>query len=612
MANYYRTHTCSELSPSLDGQTVTLSGWISTVRDHGGLSFLDLRDKSGICQVSWEQSDSVEGADSSFKGIKLKQEQVIRVTGKLIRRPEGMENKKVQNGDIELRCESIELLSDTAPLPFQIEENIDHVHENTRLKYRYLDLRRPELQRKLEMRHKAFQASREYFTQREFLEIETPILYKSTPEGARDYLVPSRNYPGQFYALPQSPQTLKQLLMISGFEKYFQICKCFRDEDLRADRQPEFTQIDIEASFVEENDIYQLLEGYMKHLWKRCLDVELETPFQRITYETAMNSYGSDKPDLRYGLALENISELVKDSGFRVFSSAVQNGASVIALPVRNSELKELGREVPNWSRKNLDGFVKYVEAFGLKGLAWIKVSEGEWSGPIAKFFDEEKRLEINKALKLEAGDVVMFGAEESPRILQAMGALRQSLAKKELDLENAQLKNPWAFAWITEFPLFEYSAKDKRLFAAHHPFTMPQNDEIETLFNSADPEKLSSMRAQAYDLALNGYELGSGSIRIHDQKLQKRMFECLQLSEEDISEKFGYFVEALNYGPPPHGGFAFGMDRLMMLICGTELIRDVIAFPKTTSASDLMAASPSQVSPEQLADLRINVIKET
>lgn len=535
----------------------------------------------------------------------------MQITGKVVARPEKMRNSKLVTGDIEIHATLVKVLAKAEPLPFEIDSDSPNANEETRLKFRYLDLRRAPLQKNLLIRHKLYQSTRRFLDEQGFLEIETPILYKSTPEGARDYLVPSRVHKGSFYALPQSPQTLKQLLMISGFEKYFQIARCFRDEDLRADRQPEFTQIDIEASFFTQNEFLSLMEQLTARIWKDCIGVDIQIPFPRLLYQDAIEKYGSDKPDLRFGLELKNISPMVESSSFQVFSSTVKAGGAVVALAVTQKELKEAGLNIPDWSRKFFDQLNLIVQAFGLKGVAWVRVQDtGTWNSSIAKFFTPEEQKKINLELGTENGDYILFGAEKMPRVFEAMGSLRRHLAR-ELGLITEGLSNKWAFTWITEFPLFEFDEKQNRLAAAHHPFTRPIESDVEIL-KSNDLQAKRQVRAHAYDLALNGFEVAGGSLRIFDPEVQSAMFRSLGLNDQQAKEKFGFFIDALKFGTPPHGGIAFGVDRLAMLLCGTEAIRDVIAFPKTTSALCQMSESPSEVDPEQLAELRIQVAHKT
>ena len=592
----YRSVNCGDLRENHVNQEVTLCGWVQTLRDHGGLAFLDLRDRSGICQVFLPDEVS---------NVKLRNESVVQIVGEVMKRPEGMSNSKIATGAIEVKAKKVEVLSLAEALPFNIEEKNEGVNENTRLKYRYLDLRRPELKRILEVRHRVLQLTRKFFTDNKFWEIETPFLYKSTPEGARDYLVPSRVHPGNFYALPQSPQTLKQLLMVSGFERYFQVVRCFRDEDLRADRQPEFTQIDLEASFLSPDEFMGILEKFVALLWKEILGVEIKTPFPRLAYKEAMESYGSDKPDMRFGLKLHDVGTHFKGSSFKVFSSVIENGGKVVALAVKKSEVGE----VPAWSRKDMDNFNTAVTPYGLKGVAWVKVEEAGWNSQIAKFFSPEQQKQVSSALGASNGDYIFFAAEAAPRVYEAMGNLRLMVAR-ELKLIGEGLSQSWPFTWITNFPLFEFDAQNGRLAAAHHPFTRPLDEDLEKL-KSNDIDTLRSIRALAYDLALNGSEVAGGSFRIFNSDVQKSMFKALGFKDEEIKEKFGFFVEALQYGTPPHGGVAFGLDRLVMMLAGTNNIRDVIAFPKTASASCLMSECPSRVSPDQLAELQLQVLKK-
>jgi len=610
----YRTHSSSDLNAQLVGQKVKLSGWVHRLRDHGQVAFLDLRDRSGLCQVVIE--------NTKLLGDGLRAEFVVSITGTVRARPANMVNAKMPSGEIELVAEAVQVLSHAEVPPFTIDDDNAGVNENTRLKYRYLDLRRPSLLKNFQMRHKILQLTRRYFDDHGFLEIETPILYKSTPEGARDYLVPSRVHPGEFFALPQSPQTLKQLLMIAGVERYCQIARCFRDEDLRADRQPEFTQIDIEASFLDRDELLTILEGFVVKLWKECLGVTITAPFERMAYQTAMDDYGSDKPDLRFDLKLKDISAQVENCGFNVFSSTVKGGGKVIALPVRAEELTQAKLAAPTWSRKFYDFLNTVVQPFGLKGVAWARVdassATGGWNSSIAKFFKPEELRALESQLGLKEGDHVFFAAEQAPRVQEAMGTLRLHLAR-ELGFIKPGVSDQWKFAWITEFPLFVYEPSDGRLYAAHHPFTRPLEADREIFVNNAEAagrgdaaavKKLASVRAEAYDLALNGFEVCGGSLRIYDTKVQAAMFRALGLSDAEAKEKFGFFLEALQYGTPPHGGCAFGLDRLAMLMAGADSLRDVIAFPKTARAVCLMSETPSPVAPEQLAELRLQVLK--
>lgn len=601
----YRSHYIEDLNASLEGKTVKLSGWVNRVRDHGGLYFFDLRDRSGKAQIM---------VPANLKDQpKLRSEFVVCVEGVVQKRPSGMQNTKIKAGDIEVHATSIKVLAEAETPPFSIEDSNTEVGENTRLKYRYLDLRRPEVQNNLFIRHKMLQSTRKNLSDMGFVEVETPILYKSTPEGARDYLVPSRVQPGSFYALPQSPQTLKQLLMVAGFDRYFQVARCFRDEDLRADRQPEFSQIDIEASFLDQNEFLSLMETFTKNLWSEVLNVDLPTPFPRILYKDAMEQYGSDKPDCRFDLKLKNISEHVKNASFQVFSQAISSGGAVIALAVKQKELQSLGLSAElNWSRKQLESLQNFAKGHGLKGLAHAKVeADGTWNSPIAKFFEDAQIKAINESLNILPGDWVFFAADTKSKASQAMGALRGLLAKELGILDCESVKNAWAFRWVVEFPLFDRDDKTGRLVPAHHPFTRPHPEDEHILLNgNSTDDELIKIRAEAYDLALNGFEVAGGSLRIFNSKMQSALFKAIRVSDEEAKEKFGFFVEALQYGTPPHGGMAFGLDRLTMLACKTDAIRDVIAFPKTTSASCLMSDCPSRVDSEQLAELRIGITK--
>lgn len=600
---FYRSHNCASINATLATQSIKLSGWVHRTRDHGGVKFVDLRDRSGICQIV------IPPELSASLGLKVRSECVVQIEGVVHRRPEGMVNKKMPSGEIEVHATFIKLLAESEVPPFSIDDENANANENTRLKYRYLDLRRPSLQKNFIMRHKLLQLTRRYFDQEGFLEIETPILYKSTPEGARDYLVPSRVHPGEFFALPQSPQTLKQLLMIAGFERYFQIARCFRDEDLRSDRQPEFTQVDLECSFLSRDEFLVILEGFIKKVWKECLNVELQTPFRRMSYFEAVNCYGSDKPDLRFDLKIVDVSPIAQHTGFNVFSSTVKNGGKVFALPVRKTELAARKTEHPQWSRKFFDSLATIVSPFGLKNVLWAKMeSAGVWNSPAAKFFKPEELASFEQTLQLSPGDYVFFAAEKDGRVQEAMGALRLHLAR-ELGLIKSGVSDVWEFCWVIEFPLFVWDEQANRLFAAHHPFTRPLAEDEDKML-SGDVEKMKDVRAEAYDLALNGFEVGGGSLRIYDPKVQSAMFKALGFSDEEATKQFGFFIEALKYGTPPHGGIAFGVDRLAMLLCGADSLREVIAFPKTARAVCLMSETPSRVSPDQLAELRLQIIK--
>lgn len=564
---------------------VRLKGWVQKRRDLGGLIFIDLRDKSGVIQIVFNPDYSQEALEIAES---IRSEYVIDVVGKLVLRDESTVNNSIQTGKLEVLANSIKVLNKAKNPPFMIQDDIN-ISEDIRLKYRYLDLRRPGLQETFKLRHQTTQAIRNYLNKNEFLEMETPILTKSTPEGARDYLVPSRVHPGEFYALPQSPQLFKQLIMMSGFERYYQIARCFRDEDLRADRQPEFTQVDIETSFLTSDEIMTMTEEMMKEVVKEVKDVDINLPLQRMPYDEAMNRFGSDKPDTRFGLELIHVSDIVVDSGFKVFKQAVENGGKVALLNVTGA--------ADNYSRKDIDKLTEFVNVYGAKGLAWLKVEEEEVKGPISKFLSAEEKAAILDKANAASGDLLLFVADKTSVVYDSLGALRLKLGK-DLKLIDEQVFN---FLWVTDWPLFEYDEELGRYFAAHHPFTSP----IE-----ADKEKLltepMNVRANAYDLVLNGYELGGGSIRIHQKELQNQMFKALGFTEEEATEQFGFLLEALEFGAPPHGGVALGLDRIIMLLAGRSNLRDTILFPKTASASDPMTEAPSEVSSDQLQELSI------
>lgn len=560
------------------GEAVTLNGWVSKKRDLGGLVFIDLRDRSGIIQlVINPESPAYENA------LKLKNEFVIKVVGEITLRQNVNDNLKT--GEIEVIVNDIEILNESNELPFDL--NNTTALEDTRLKYRYLDLRRDELKNKIMMKHKVMQAAREYLNNNEFLEIETPILCKSTPEGARDYLVPSRVNKGSFYALPQSPQLFKQLLMMSGFEKYYQVARCFRDEDLRADRQPEFTQIDLEMSFVNEEDVMNLTEGLLTHIFKKAKDMDIKTPFIRMTYKDAMDLYGSDKPDTRFDMKINDITEGFVNTDFTVFKDVISNGGIINCLVVKNA--------ADSYSRKNIDALTEFVKTYKANALAFLKYN-GEFTGSIAKFIDEKTGNYLKEKLNLEDNDLVLIIAGERKMVKTSLGALRLKLGK-DLDLID---KDKFNFLWVTDFPMFEYSEEEGRFISCHHPFTHPADVD-----NLDDKE---NALARAYDIVLNGYEVGGGSIRIHDPKVQEKVLEALEFTKEDAYEKFGFLLDALTFGAPPHGGLALGLERLTMILSGTDNIRDVIAFPKTTSASCLMTQAPNEVSTKQLDELHIKL----
>lgn len=584
-----RTHMCGELRENHVGQNVVLMGWVQKRRDLGGLIFTDLRDRTGIVQVVFGEEINKE---AFTKAQELRSEYVIAVIGEVVLRE--APNPNLPTGMIEVKGKELRILSESETPPIYIKENLD-ASEAIRLKYRYLDLRRPDLQRNIIIRHKAAKVVRDFMDENGFLEIETPMLTKSTPEGARDYLVPSRNFPGKFYALPQSPQIFKQLLMVSGFDRYFQIVRCFRDEDLRANRQPEFTQIDIEMSFVDIDDVIDLNERLMKRLFKEILNIDIPTPFLRITYKEAMERYGSDKPDIRFGLELVDISDEVKNSNFKVFKDTVANGGTVRGINAKGCA---------EFSRKEIDKLEELVKTYGAKGLAWIALKEGEIKSPIAKFLSEEELNAIKNKMQAETGDLLLIVADKPKTVFAALGALRLELGRK-LELIGSNNKE-FKFLWVTEFPLLEYDEEEGRYVAMHHPFTSPMDEDIELL--ETNPEKV---RAKAYDMVLNGEEIGGGSIRIHDTKLQERMFKALGLSMEKAYEKFGFLLEAFKFGPPPHGGLAFGFDRIVMFLTGTDNIKDVIAFPKNQNAACPLTNAPSEVDEKQLDELGITVIEK-
>lgn len=567
-------------------ETVELKGWVQKRRDLGGLIFIDLRDKSGIIQIVFSPESSQEALDIADK---VRSEFVISVSGKVVAREENQINKNISSGEIEVEATDIKILSKASTPP--ISPSDKEVSEENRLKYRYLDLRTKRLQEILRLRHKITRAFRTFLDDQDFVDIETPVLSKSTPEGARDYLVPSRIHEGAFYALPQSPQLYKQLLMVSGFEQYYQIVKCFRDEDLRADRQPEFTQVDIEMSFVDEEDVISMNEQLIKHIMKTVKGVDITLPIPRMTYDEAMNNYGIDKPDTRFDLKLQDVSKFAAGVDFKVFKSTVDNGGVVKSIVIKG--------EADNYSRKDIDKLEAFTKTYGAKGLAWMKFKEGALSGPIAKFFDESEQETLVSTLGLVEGDLAVFVADKSDVVHAALGNLRNKLGR-DLNLTDRDTFN---FVWITDWPLFEYDEEEGRYFAAHHPFTSPQDSDLEKM--EAAP---GEVRAKAYDIVLNGYELGGGSIRIHDNEVQDKMFKALGFSEADVESQFGFFTEALKYGTPPHGGIAYGLDRFVMLLAGTDNIRDVIAFPKTSSAMDLMNQSPSGVAEAQLNELSLAI----
>ena len=584
-----RTHRCAELDIANIGDTVTVMGWANKRRDLGGVIFIDLRDRSGMLQVVFNGSN---GQEMFSKAETIRSEYVLAVIGEVVIRSPETVNPKLKTGEIEVMVKELRILSKAETPPVQIEEDSD-VNEMVRLKYRYLDLRRPDMQRNLMLRHRVAKIARDYYDANGFLEIETPMLGKSTPEGARDYLVPSRVHPGKFYALPQSPQLFKQLLMVAGYDRYMQITKCFRDEDLRADRQPEFTQIDLEMSFVNVEDVLNINEGFIKKAFKEALDIDIQIPFPRLSYREAMDRYGSDKPDIRFGLELVNISDLVADCGFKVFSDAVKNGGSVRAINAKGCGAK--------FSRREIDSLVEFVKIYKAKGMAWISVEENELKSAITKFFNEAEVKAILDKVKAEPGDLICFIADKNEVVYDSLGALRLELARR-LELLD---KNVFKFLWVTEFPLLEYSEEENRWVAKHHPFTSPMDEDMEFLDN--EPGRV---RAKAYDIVLNGVEVGGGSIRIHMEDLQSRMFKLLGFTEEKARESFGFLLDAFKYGVPPHGGIAYGLDRLIMLMAGRNSIRDVIAFPKVQNASDPMSNAPDFVEPKQLKELHVRTLE--
>jgi aspartyl-tRNA synthetase len=583
-----RTHHCGSLRQEHIGQQVELKGWVQKRRDLGGLIFIDLRDRSGIVQIVFhpEQKEALETAEI------VRNEYLLAISGTVIARQAGTFNPKIDTGEIEIEVASVEVINTAKNPPFMIQDDID-VDETIRLKYRYLDLRRPEMQKTFMLRHKASKIFRDYLDENGFIEVETPMLTKSTPEGARDYLVPSRVHPGEFFALPQSPQLFKQLLMVGGFERYFQIVRCFRDEDLRADRQPEFTQVDIETSFVSMEELLAMMETLIVRLMKETVEVNVEGPFQQLTYDEAMGRYGSDKPDLRFGLELKDVSELVKDSSFKVFSGAVANGGQVKGINAKGCA---------HYSRKDVDQLGEFVSIYGAKGLAWLAFKDGEVKGSITKFFEGEALDQLKQALEVEEGDLLLFVADKKSVVADALGALRTKLGK-ELNLIN---EKEFKFLWVTDFPLVEYDEEAKRYVALHHPFTMPRDEDIH-LFET-DP---AAMKAKAYDLVLNGFEIGGGSMRIYQRPIQEKMFEILGFSKEEAVEKFGFLLEAFEYGTPPHGGIAFGLDRIIMLLAERSNLRETIAFPKTASATDLLTQAPSAVDEKQLDQLHLRTIQK-
>ena len=585
-----RTHTCGELKAANAGEKVVLNGWVDRRRDLGGVIFIGIRDRYGVTQVIFEPEHNQEAHQI---GKELRNEFVISVEGTVRERPKDQINKKMTTGEIDVIVEMLIILNEAETPPFPIKDEVD-AFEDLRLKYRYLDLRRSVIQKTFFLRHRMYQLVRKYFDKNSFLEIETPVLMKSTPEGARDYLVPSRLHKGKFYALPQSPQTYKQLLMVSGFDRYFQIVKCFRDEDQRADRQPEFTQIDVEMSFVDIDDVFEIVEGLMKVLFKDIWQLELQTPIQRLTYNDALEKYGSDKPDLRFGLELTTLNRVFENSGFKVFKDSIDNGGIVSAL---------LAPGCAGYSRNQIDNLTAHVKKLGAKGLVWLKVKDDKLDSPIAKFLTDEEKEKLVEQLNATNGDLILILAGKRLETLTQMGALRLEMAKR---LELVKPDSKPKLLWVTDFPLLEWDEETKRFYAMHHPFTSPRTEDVELL--DSNPGKV---KARAYDLVLNGHEIAGGSIRIHNSELQAKMFNALGISKEEAEKKFGFLMNAFKYGAPPHGGIAFGFDRMVMIFAGETSIRDTIAFPKTTSAISLMDDSPSEVSEEQLKELHIKTREE-
>jgi len=591
-----RTHHCNELRPAHIGQTVTLSGWVHSRRDLGGLIFIDIRDREGRTQTVFDPSDLTP--ELFAQAAALRSECVVSITGKVRHRPAGTNNAKIATGEIEVGVSALEVLNMAEVLPFPVDdpEIANKVNEELRLQYRYLDLRRPEMARNLKVRSKVAIATRSYMDEQGFLEVETPTLFKSTPEGAREFLVPNRREAGTFYALPQSPQQFKQILMVAGVEKYFQLARCYRDEDLRADRQPEFTQVDIEMSFIDREDIYNLIEGLLKRVWKMALNIDVPTPFKRISFEEALNRYGIDKPDTRFAMELVDMTEDFRASTFKVFSGTIANGGVVKALNAKGMAGATQGQ---------IETMTEYAKSFGAKGLAFIKVEGGEWKSPIVKFFSEAEKVALTKKLAIQEGDLILFAADQWLNACEILGKIRLYCA----DVLKTQGKlvipaDQFNFLWVIEFPLLGFDREQNRWYSSHHPFTAPVTEDIPLL--KTDPKKV---RGQHYDVVVNGVELGGGSIRIHQPDVQKTIFEeLLAIPPEETKLRFGYMLDAFKYGAPPHGGIALGFDRLIAILCGTQSIRDVIAFPKTAKGTCLMTDSPSQVSPKQLRDLYLEV----
>ena len=609
----YRTNSCNSLRKSDIGRQVTLAGWVNVTRDHGGVTFIDLRDREGLTQVVFRPEENAELAKEAHS---LRYEDVIQVSGRVAARPPGTENPNLATGDVEIIPSELRILNRADVLPFPIDA--EPQNEDLRMTYRYFDLRRPRLARNLRMRHRIAKATRDYLDSQGFVEVETPILSKSTPEGARDFLVPSRITPGRFYALPQAPQQYKQLLMVAGVEKYFQIAKCFRDEDLRADRQPEFTQIDIEASFVTPDDIFAITEGMLAAIFKAALNADIKTPFDRLTYREAVTRYGSDKPDRRFEMELVDLGEIFRDSSFKVFRGALDASGVVKAINAKGFAGITIGQA---------DELTEIAKLHGAKGLAFIKIENGEWKSPIVKFFSDAEKKALQSTLNIEEGDCVFFGADKWAIACEVLGRLRLRIAEIQnlVGSGKGQSGSDWDFLWVTDFPLFEWSPEENKWNAMHHPFTRPKAEDMALLVDATPSShgleaaergeaprlRLSEIRAEAYDVVLNGVEIGGGSIRIHEPELQAKMFETLGISPEARESQFGHLLRALRLGAPPHGGIAFGLDRLVMLICGEQSIREVMAFPKNNRSMDLMTSSPAEVDPKQLRDLGIKLAKD-
>lgn len=596
LGDFKRDYWCGDINENNIGENIRLLGWVDTVRDHGGVIFVNLRDREGIVQVVFDPSK----IDNNLyvKAKRLKSEYVVGIKGVVSKRPAGTENQKLKTGSIEILANELLILNTSDVLPFQIEENIK-VSEEVRLKYRYLDLRRDSMKRNIILRHEVYQAVREFLVGNGFLEIETPMLTKSTPEGARDFLVPSRLEKGKFYALPQSPQLFKQILMVAGLERYFQIVKCFRDEDLRADRQPEFTQIDYEISFTSQEDVMNLSEALIQHIFKKVLGIDITIPFRRMTYDEAVDRYGTDKPDLRYGLELIDITDIAQEVEFKVFNDVAKSGGLIKGINIKGGA---------KLSRKDIDELTEYAKKFGAKGMAWVKLEKDQITSPILKFFTKQQQQKLLERMQAEDGDLLVFIADKKDITNRVLGFLRKHIA----NILNLIPEGKWEFLWVVDFPLFEWDEEENRLVAIHHPFTSPKDEDIQKLDEAIEnPAMALSFKSKAYDMVLNGEEIGGGSIRIHNPQIQQKIFKLLNIPEEEAKEKFGFLIEALSFGAPPHGGLAFGLDRIIALMTGSESIRDVIAFPKTQKGVCPLTQAPDFVSDKQLDELAIKVVKE-